>query len=423
MEEISNVILEKQICVIIGASHAGVNLAFALRKEGWEGNIILFDKDPLLPYHRPPLSKTYLTEEVTVDKNGLRSRESYVKEHIMLKLGIAVSSINEEDQTITLLDGTTQFYDKLVLATGARPIIPPIKGVKKAVNLFTLRTAHDVIAIKKALTRSTQQRVVVIGGGYIGLEIAASLKKIEAQVTVLEREDRILARVTTPEMSDFFEQLHLKNEVTIHTQKDVVTISTQNQTNTIVCSDGSSYDADLIIIGVGVQVNNELALAIGLEIEANGIKVNEAARTSSKNIYAIGDCTFHYNPHYQKYIRLESVQNAIDQAKIAAAAICDKSPVYNSIPWFWSDQYDVKLQMVGLSQGYTDVVLRKESGTTTKFSLWYFKEEELLAVDAINNAKAYMLGTKFIKEKQKIDKFKLGEPTTVLKPANLVLNQ
>ncbi|WP_139955849.1 NAD(P)/FAD-dependent oxidoreductase [Flavicella sediminum] len=404
-------------CVVIGASHGGVNFAFALRKEGWEGKIILLDKDPVLPYHRPPLSKAYLTSEDAIDKNLLKSAESYEKQAITLQLGVTVKSINRTENSIALTDETVITYDKLVLATGARAIIPPIKGIDQAKNLFPLRTAGDVENIRKALQTSTTKNVVVIGGGYIGLETAASLKKLGANVTVLEREERILARVTAPIMSDFFQELHAKNGVDVLTHKNVVSICPDS--NTVSCSDGSTYEADLIIVGVGIYVNLELAKEAAIVIE-NGIKVDETAKTSDANIYAIGDCTFHFNPHYDRFIRLESVQNAVDQAKIAAATICGKAPVYNSIPWFWSDQYDIKLQMVGLSTGYNKVLLRKEEGDLQKFSIWYFKDEELLAVDAINNAKAYVLGTKFIKERKLVDPLKLTDPTIPFKPLNLV---
>ncbi|NIJ45632.1 3-phenylpropionate/trans-cinnamate dioxygenase ferredoxin reductase subunit [Wenyingzhuangia heitensis] len=404
-------------CVVIGASHGGVNFGTALRKEGWEGKIILIDKDPEIPYHRPPLSKAYLTSPLGIEAYQLKSKESYVKDSIQLKLGVSVNSIDKEKQELTLSDGSVQSYDILVMATGARPIIPPIKGIKTATNLYPLRTAKDVENIQTALLNASTKDVVVIGGGYIGLETAASLKKMGAEVTVLEREERILARVTAPEMSTFFEELHSSNNVSVLTTKNVVAIETENGINTVVCADGTSYKASVIVVGVGILVNTELASSIGLTLE-NGIKVDETAKTSNATIYAIGDCSYHFNPHYNRYIRLESVQNAVDQAKVAAAAICGKKTVYNTIPWFWSDQYNVKLQMVGLSQGYNQVLMRKEEDL--KFSIWYFKDETLLAVDAVNNAKAYVVGTKFIKENATIDKEKLVDTSVVFKPAELL---
>ncbi len=413
----SDNLTKESICVVIGASHAGVNLAFSLRKEGWEGAILLFDKDPEIPYHRPPLSKTYLSNE---DVNVLKSAESYQKENINLNLGILVRSINRTDKTITLSDGTNQTYDKLVIATGARPIIPPIPGIEKATHLYPLRTAEDVGHIRNAFHASKNKRVVIIGGGYIGLETAASIKKIGGVVTVLERETRILARVTAPEMSDFFMNLHAENGVEVLTDKNVTTIGNSKGVNTVTCADGSQFEADIIIVGVGIRVNLELAKEAGLVIE-NGILVDETACTNDNDIYAIGDCTFHFNPHYNCYVRLESVQNAVDQAKVAAAAISGKQPIYNTIPWFWSDQYDVKLQMVGLSEGYNETLIRKEESESTKTSIWYFKDDTLLAVDAINNPKAFVLGTKFIKDGSNIDKSKLADTSVPFKPADLLM--
>jgi 3-phenylpropionate/trans-cinnamate dioxygenase ferredoxin reductase subunit len=411
---------ENKICVIIGASHGGVNLAFYLRREGWEGSIILFDADPVIPYHRPPLSKAYLTSDDGIEKNLLKAVDTYQKENITLNLGVTVTSINRKEKNITLADGSAQAYDKLVIATGARPLIPAIPGLDKAHNLFALRNAEDVTNIRKALHSSKTKRIVVIGGGYIGLETAASLKKLGASVTVLEREARILARVTAPEMSQFFQELHTKNGVPVFTNKNVVSIETSNGLNKVSCNDGSSFEADIIIIGVGIRVNTELAKAAGLIVE-NGVLVNAQAQTNDLDIFAIGDCAFHHNPHYDRYIRLESVQNAVDQAKVAAAAICGKHATYDTIPWFWSDQYDIKLQMVGLSTGYNNIVIRDEESDITKFSVWYFKDDTLLAVDAINNAKAYVYGTKFIKDQKKVNKVTLADASAEFKPTNLLL--
>ena len=325
----------------------------------------------------------------------------------------------EKNKSIVLETGKGHSYDKLVIATGARPIIPAISGLTTATNVFTMRTAEDSNAIRAAVASNERTRVVVIGGGYIGLETAASLKKLGADVTVLEREERILARVTAPEMSTFFQMLHTENGVDVLANKNVISIETKADLNEIICSDNTRYKADIIIVGVGINVNMELAEEAGLRIE-NGIRVAATAQTNDNDIYAIGDCTYHHNPHYDRFVRLESVQNAVDQAKVAAANICEKVTTYDSLPWFWSDQYDVKLQMVGLSQGYDQTVTRKEVGAGNSLSTWYFKGNTLLAVDAVNNAKAYVYGTKFIKGGQKLNKSKLADPTTEFKPINLL---
>ncbi|WP_096085020.1 NAD(P)/FAD-dependent oxidoreductase [Agaribacterium haliotis] len=408
-----------KVCVVIGASHGGVNFAFALRKEGWDGEIILFDSDATLPYHRPPLSKAYLTSDDAIDKNLLKSAETYEKDNITLRLGATVRKIDREAQKIILADGSEQAYDKLVYAAGARPFIPPIPGLDQATNCYALRSAADVQGIRESFNASEHKRVVVIGGGYIGLETAASLKKLGGTVTVLEREERILQRVTAPHMSAFFQKLHSDNGVQVLTAKNVSGIEREDGANTVCCDDGARFPADLIIVGVGIRVNSELATEAGLDVD-NGIVVNQAAQTSDENIYAIGDCTLHRNPHYDRNIRLESVQNAVDQAKVAAAAICGKAPIYDTIPWFWSDQYDVKLQMVGLSQGYDDIIVREEADDDKRFSVWYFKGDELLSVDAVNYAKAYVLGTKFIKARNKVDKTKIADNSVEFKPGNLL---
>ncbi len=412
-------ISREHTCVIIGASHAGVNAAFALRKEGWQGRIQLYDSDSLLPYHRPPLSKAYLSGDDEIDKHVLKSAQAYEKAQIDLHLGTTVTAIHPKEKKITLAKGRSQVYDKLVLATGARAFIPPIPGIAEATQLFTIRTAEDSIQIREALKTGNQQRVLIIGGGYIGLETAASLRKLGAEVTVLEREERLLTRVTAPALSDFFQSLHQSNGVQILTGKNVVSIKAAEGMNEVACADGSSYTADIIVVGVGIRVNSALAETAGLAIE-NGIRVNATAQTSEEDIYAIGDCTSHYNPHYKRFIRLECVQNAVDQAKVAAAAICGKNPIYDSIPWFWSDQYDVKLQITGLSTDYQEALVRREEGEATRFSIWYFREGKLLAVDAINHARAYMLGMKFLKTGQKVDKIKLVDSNVELKPANIL---
>ncbi|MEP3210664.1 MAG: FAD/NAD(P)-binding oxidoreductase [Maribacter sp.] len=412
---------DRSTCVVIGASHAGVNCAFALRKEGWEGEIVLYDADTELPYHRPPLSKTYLTNTTASGAIPLKSRDSYVREQIQLKLGHKVVSLDADEKQIEFEDGSIKRYDTLVLATGARPIFPMIPGLADANAVFPLRTAADVEGIRKVLDGNPKKKVVVIGGGYIGLEIASSLKVLGAEVTVLEREDRVLARVTAPEMSDFFQELHTNNGVEIHTGKKITAVEQKASASGIICSDGSEYTADIIIIGVGIHINKELAEQAILTIE-NGIKVDATAKTSNDDIYAIGDCSYHHNLHYNRYVRLESVQNAVDQSKIAAAAICGKDVRYDAIPWFWSDQYDIKLQIVGLAEGYDNIIVRKEEKEQPCFSIWYFRGNNLLSVDAINNAKAYVVGTKLIKSSALIAKVKLSNTAVPLKPVNLILD-
>ena len=238
-----------------------------------------------------------------------------------------------------------------------------------------------------------------------------------AEVTVLEREKRLLARVTAPEVSEFYFHLHQENGVGLYTDKEVHRIKSKGDKEEVHCKDGTQYAADLVIVGVGVRVNQELAQAAGLEIE-NGIRVNSQAQTLDEDIYAIGDCTNYFHPRYERYLRLESVQNAVEQAKVAAAAICGKEVSYNALPWFWSDQYTTKLQMVGLSTDHDELLVRKEENRAKGFSVWYFRKGSLLAVDAVNNARAYMMGMKFLQTGKALDRSKLIDPSVELRPAN-----
>jgi 3-phenylpropionate/trans-cinnamate dioxygenase ferredoxin reductase subunit len=409
----------EQTCLIIGASHGGVNAAFALRKNGWKGAIHLYDSDPALPYHRPPLSKGYLKGTDTIEQNILKSAAAYEEANIELHLGQNVEAIDPEARSIQLSGGENIAYDQLILACGARPLVPPIPGLKDNERVFTLRTAADAQSIREAFAASSQKRVVVIGGGYIGLETAAALRQLGATVQILEREERILSRVTSTEMAQFFTELHQSKGVDILTGKEVSSIESKDSAAKVICSDQSVYLADLVILGVGVRVNTVLARQAGLRID-NGIQVNAHCQTSDSNIYAIGDCTSFYHPHYQRQLRLESVQNALDQARVAAANICGQVESYTAIPWFWSDQYDIKLQIVGLSQGYTKAIVRKEKESQA-FSVWYFRESELLAVDAVNNARAYLLGGKIIQSRKVMDQKKLIDPDLPLKPSTLLI--
>ena len=409
-------------CVIIGASHAGANCAMELRKQGWQGRVILIDTDAQIPYHRPPLSKAYLSMGDGADFNPLFAEERYREEDITLLLGRTVTSVDSGNRLVTLDDGTATNYDALVLATGASALIPPIAGIADCDKVRVLRNARDAKAIQSDFKATKNKRVVVIGGGYIGLETAASLKKMGGQVMVLEREERILARVAPTELARFFQRLHTENGVKIHIGVSARKVKETSKGITVICTDGSTYEADFILVGAGVRPNVSLAEQMGAALE-NGIKVNDQLQTSMKDVYAIGDVAQFYHPGYQKRMRLESVQNAVDQAKVVASNIVGTPKVYDALPWFWSDQFHVKLQMVGLSQGYTDLVVRTEADREDCFSIWYFKNDDLLAVDAVNNGKAFVLGTKFLKNNILVDKKKLGDGTLPFKPNVLMKNK
>ena len=408
--------------VIIGASHAGVNLAFNLRQQGWLGSITLIDSDPELPYHRPPLSKKTLQASNSLS-TPLKAEKAYTDNNLVLRLGQTVTAIDKQEKLIILDDDSCITFDKLVLATGCSAFIPPIPGLSDTLDeagnpqYFAMRTFADAQAIKAALKNSTDKQVVIIGGGYIGLESASSFVALGADVTVIEKQDKILSRVTSSVMSDFLTQLHIDKGVALHTGKDVVEIQHQGNKHLVVCSDGTHYPADFILVGVGVRLNTQLASDASLAIE-QGIKVNDVCQTSHPDIFAIGDCTTHFSKLYQRWIRLESVQNAVDQAKSVAQCLTNKAPLAPAVPWFWSDQYEYKLQIVGLSQGYDELIVREES--PTQFSVWYFKAEQLLCVEAVNNSKAYVLGMQAIKQSLLVNKQVLKDTTTALTKALLL---
>ncbi|MEM7658192.1 MAG: FAD-dependent oxidoreductase [Bacteroidota bacterium] len=419
-EQNQHIATEGNTCVIVGASHGGVNAAFALRKAGWEGQIQLIDSDPRLPYHRPPLSKAYLM--AGDEKQALLKPEaSYQKANVQLRLGETVLRLDREAKQIHLVQGEPQSYDALILATGARPFLPPISGLDQVKNQFVLRTAEDAAQIRAAASTTGDKRVVIIGGGYIGLEVAASLRTLGAEVCLLEREDRILARVTAPELSDFVETYHRQQGVAIHTSQQITQVVPQGAGCEVHTASGNNYVADVLVVGCGILVNQSLAEEAGLVV-GDGIQVDAACRTSDPNIFAIGDCSWHHNPQYDRWLRLESVQNAADQAKVAAAAICGKEAKYDAIPWFWSDQFDLKLQMVGLSQGYDQLTIRRDPEKETSLSLWYFRGEELLAVDAVNQPKAYVLGTRFLRNRQLVNQQMLADTSVPLHPKYLLVS-
>lgn len=402
--------------VVIGASHAGVNFAFNLRQQGWLGRITLIDSDPELPYHRPPLSKKTLqaSEAVSIP---LKAEKAYTDNNLELCLGQTVTAIDGEEKVITLASGRFISFDKLVIATGCSAFIPPITGLDETVDdagnnqYFAMRTFADAKAIKAALDNSLDKQVVIIGGGYIGLESASSFVSLGANVTVIEKQDKILSRVTSAVMSDFLTELHKTKGVSLQTSKDVVEIKHQSNKHIVVCGDGTQYPADFILVGVGVKLNTQLASSAGLEVE-QGIKVNDVCQTSHPDIFAIGDCTRHFSTLYNRWIRLESVQNAVDQAKSAALFIAKNQQGPSAVPWFWSDQYQYKLQIVGLSQGYNELIVREE--TQEQFSVWYFHDDTLLCVEAVNSSKAYVLGTQAIKQGVSVNKSLLKDTATAL---------
>lgn len=400
-------------CVVLGASHAGCQAAESVRKFGWEGEIILIGDEPYLPYHRPPLSKEYLAGKKEIDNLFIKPALVYEKNNIELRLSESVESIDRQNKTLTLSDNKAINYDKLVLTVGARARQIPIPGIDNE-GVFYLRTIADIDAIHPLIREAG--KAVLVGGGYIGLEAAAVLRSLGMEVTILEMMPRILQRVTAPVMSDFYQRIHTEQGVNIVTDVKVNKIEKDGDKNIVGCEDGSKHEADLVIIGAGVVPNIELAREAGLECNDNGIIVDEFCTTSDSDIFAAGDCTWHYNPLYQRWLRLESVPNASDQARTCGAAVCDNRDKPNDqLPWFWSDQYDIKLQIAGLSNDYDEVITRGNPKKEQSFAAFYFANDKLIAVDAVNMPIAFLIGKKLIAEGKQLDKSKLSDMGVDLK--------
>jgi len=397
-------------CIIIGASHAAAQLAPSLRQEGWDGDIIVIGDEPYLPYHRPPLSKTFLAGDKTAESLAIRPAAFYKKNNIQFLQG-RVSSINRDQQTLTLSDGQELGYDKLALCMGSRVRKIPLPGGELD-GVHYLRDIAYAEGIKKHVKKD--KHVVIIGGGYIGLETAAALKNQGMNVVVLEMAQRILQRVTAPELSEFYTRIHTEEGVNIHTGISVTGIAGETHTEKVICADGTEFPADLVVIGVGILPNTELAEECGIEVK-NGIIVDEFCRTNDSDIVAAGDCTNHFNKIYDRRIRLESVPNANDQGKTAAASICGLSKEYKSLPWFWSDQYNLKLQIAGLSQGYDQVIIRGDKRTDRSFAAFYFKGGQMISAECVNRPQEFMLSKKIIADKLAINPDRLADESIAIK--------
>lgn len=396
--------------VIVGASHAAAETIASLRKFGWDGKIVLIGDEPLLPYQRPPLSKAYYKGDVGAEKLLIRPESFYEKNDVTVKLGLRVESIDRKLNSVSLSNGETVHYTHLILAVGTRARQLPIEGAELD-NINYLRTKDDVDVIKSQLQSGS--KLVIVGAGYIGLEVAASAVKQGVEVIVFEAMGRVLARVTSPQVSEFYQQLHQAEGVDIRLNAGITKFEKSESGSIAHTANGEQIPFDSAIVGIGVIPNTELAEDSGLECD-NGIVVNEYTQTSDPTIFAIGDCSNHHNVIYDRRIRLESVPNAMEQAKVAAATICGKGQAYNQLPWFWSDQYDVKLQTAGLFQDHDQVVIRGDQAKR-KFAAFYLKQGQLIAVDALNSPAEFMLSKKLIVNKISPDVMKLADPDVSLK--------
>jgi len=377
--------------VIIGAGQAGAKAAETLRRLGFDGSIQLVGDEPHEPYQRPPLSKKFLLGEIEASKLWLNGPGFYENQKIELLTGERVLAIDPAAKRVQMVSGLSLPYSKLLLTTGSRPRVLPIPG-HQLPGVYALRSIADVVALREATISPC--RAVIVGGGYIGLEAAAIFRLMGHAVTILEAQDRLLQRVAGLATSRFFHDLHSAKGVDIRLSATVRGIVGSGRAEGVELADGK-LPADLVLIAAGGVANDELASAAGLTVN-DGIVVDETCR-AGEDIYAAGDCTRFFSRRYGRSIRLESVQNATDQARAAAASMLGAADVYDPVPWFWSDQYDVKLQIAGLSLGHdrTEVVGDPNVGS---FSLDYYADGRLICVDAVNAARAHMTARRSIAE-------------------------
>jgi len=372
--------------LIVGGGHAGANTAFALRKDGFDGEIIIISDEDYLPYHRPPLSKDFLKQNLGIEKLGFKSADFYEEQKISINLNTQIDSIDLASNLAITEDASFNF-DYLVFATGAAPRLLPMENADSK-NLFYLRQITDVLSIHQQI--NPHKEIVLIGGGYIGLEVASAMIELGLKVTILEAEERILQRVTSPEVSQFYNDFHSKKGVRIICNAKITNLNAENQMiHSVSLESGESLAADIVLVGIGAIPNTQLAVSIGLECE-NGIKTDQYCRTSIPNILAVGDCTSSFNSLYNKEFRLESVPNALAQSKVASSSILGNELFNNEMPWFWSDQYDLKLQMAGLSSDYDECHIIGDTDSA-EFIACYGKEGYLIAVDSVNQSRQFML--------------------------------
>jgi len=394
--------------VVIGAGQAGASLVAKLRTAGFSGEITLIGAEPVPPYQRPPLSKAYLLGEMEQARLYLRPETWYAEQGIALRTATEVGAIDPAARTVTLSDGETLSYDALALCTGSIPRRLPAAIGGDLGGVYTMRDLND--ADTMAPEFAPGRHVLIVGGGYIGLEAAAVAAKKGLQVTLVEMSDRILGRVAAEETSDYFRTLHATHGVTIREGTGLARLTGEDQVTGAILSDGTHLEIDFAIVGVGIAPDTRLAEAAGLTLD-NGIATDAHARTSDPHIWAAGDCASF--PWKGARIRLESVGNAIDMAECAALNMMGEETPYAAAPWFWSDQYDCKLQIAGLGSGFDAVHIRPGEGGAV--SHWYYSGGALIAVDAMNDSRAYMVGKRLIEMGKSPDPAVIADPETNLK--------
>lgn len=393
--------------VIIGAGQAGSSCVAKLRNGGFDGRITLIGSEPVPPYQRPPLSKAYLLGDMALERLFLRPEAFYAEQDIDLRMGQTVTGIDTTAQTVHLGEETLD-YDELVLTTGSVPNRLPAGIGGDLDGVFVVRNLADVDAMAPRFSQGA--KVLIVGGGYIGLEAASVAAKLGLEVTLVEMSDRILKRVAAPETSDYFRALHRGHGVDIREGVGLERLTGTGSVEGARLTDGTDLPVDFVIVGVGIRPDTALAEKAGLTLD-NGIAVDETGRTSAPHVWAAGDCASF--PYRGERIRLESVPHAIDQAECVAENIMGAGKEYVATPWFWSDQYEVKLQIAGLNAGYDRIVTRKTDADSISF--WYFQGDRLLAVDAMNDPRAYMVGKRLIEAGKSPAGEVLSDPTVDLK--------
>lgn len=396
--------------IIIGAGQAGAQGAQSLRAAGFQGRIVLLGEEPAAPYQRPPLSKAYLQGTLSADRLALKPEAFYEQNGVDLRLGVRASAIDRKNARVELEGGESLAYDRLLIATGAPPRRLHCPGTELP-GVHYLRTIADCEGLRPVL--ASARRLVIVGAGYIGLEVAASARKAGRAVTVLEAQSRVLQRVAGTEISAFFDGLHRAHGVDLRLGAALSHFEGRGRIERAVLMSGEKIDCDAALIGVGAMPAIDLAKDAGLAID-NGVATDEHAATSDPAIYAAGDCASHPSRLYGRRMRLESVPNAIEQAKAAGANMAGGVVVYDAVPWFWSDQYDVKLQTAGVAEGADEAVIRGDP-SAARFSVWSLKEGRVLAVDAVNDPASFLASKKMIAAKTPVDAKRLADPAADLK--------
>ncbi|HEY9236699.1 MULTISPECIES: NAD(P)/FAD-dependent oxidoreductase [Phenylobacterium] len=397
--------------VILGAGHAGGTAAALLRQYGHTGLITMVGEEPIPPYQRPPLSKAWLKGEADADSLALKPLEFYGEQNIDFRPNLKAVKLARSDKTVTLSDGSIVSYDVLIIATGMRPIRLPIEGADLE-GVLTLRSAADAEVIKAAL--GPGKRLAIIGGGYIGLEVAASARALGAEAVIIEREPRILARSACEALSNFFHGYHLSRGVEFVLGAGVEAfVGEGGKVTGVRLADGRVIECDVVLLGVGAVPNDEIAREAGLEC-ARGIVVDLEARTADPSVFAIGDVTHRPLPHYGRMFGPESVPSALEQAKQAASAITGRAAPTPEVPWNWSDQYDLKLQIAGLPFDADKILLRGDPASG-KFAVFHLKGDQVQSVEAINSPPEFMMGKQLIANRKSVDPAKLADPSVSMK--------